>query len=155
MSCSTIGEKKESDVTGNPAGKLRYVNLNIIFEYLSGRDIEARELKKRREDITRKIDDISAKMENLTGEKNKNELAEKHKQYRSDLAKIKADEELLKSRIYGRIDRALESIAKRSDIDFIFSIGEGAVYAKKEYDMTEELLREILKQAERSVPVVR
>jgi hypothetical protein len=155
LSCSSVGEKKENNSGGITAGRFRYVNLNIIFDYLSGREIEARDIKKRREDLVRRIDEISSQLESVKDEKNRAELVEKQKQYRSELAKAKTDEELYKSRLYNRIDKALENIAKKSDIDFVFSIGDGAVYAKKEYDITEELLREIIKQAERSTPAAR
>jgi Skp family chaperone for outer membrane proteins len=155
FSCASIGEKKDNTAAGFATNKLRYINLNIIFEYLSSNDTDARDLKKRREEILQKIDSISGQLESTKDEKNKYDLIEKQKQYKLEFIKIKSDEELYKNKIYSRVDRALENIAKKSDIDFVFNIGEGAVYAKKEYDITEELLREIIKQKERSAPVMR
>jgi Skp family chaperone for outer membrane proteins len=155
FSCSSIGEKKENNTAGTTAIKIRYININLIFEYISSNDLEAKDLKKHREDLLQKIDGISGQLDNTKDEKNKSELIEKQKQYKLESAKVKIDEELYKNKIYNRIDRALENIAKKSDIDFVFNIGEGAVYAKKEYDITEELLREIIKQKERSAPAVR
>jgi Skp family chaperone for outer membrane proteins len=155
FSCASTGDKKENSAAGAAPGKFRYVNLNIIFEYLSGNDSEAKDLKKRKEEILQKIDTVSGQLESIKDEKNKNEIIEKQKQYKLELAKIKSDEDLYKNKIYTRINRALENIAKKSDIDFVFNIGEGAVYAKKEYDITEEVLREIIKQKERSIPVSR
>ncbi len=155
FSCASIGEIKENNAAGAATGKFRYINLNIIFDYLSSNDSEAKDLKKRKEEILQKIDTVSGQLESIKDEKNKNEIIEKQKQYKLELAKIKSDEDLYKNKIYTRINRALENIAKKSDIDFVFNIGEGAVYAKKEYDITEEVLREIIKQKERSVPVSR
>ncbi len=155
FSCASIGEKKENNASGAPANKLRYINLNIIFEYLSGNDAEAKDIKRRREDILKKIDGISEQLDSVKDEKSKNDIIEKQKQYKSELAKIRSDEESYKNKIYTRINSALETIARKSDIDFVFNIAEGAVYAKKEYDITEELLREIIKQKELSAPVSR
>jgi Skp family chaperone for outer membrane proteins len=155
FSCTSTGEKKGNNTSGTAEVKFRYINLNIIFEYISGNDFEAKDLKKRRDELLLKIDGMSVQLDNLKDEKIKSELIEKQKQYKSELVKVKIDEELYKSKIYSRIDKALENIAKKSDFDFVFNIGEGAVYAKKEYDITEELLREIIKQKERSTPVVR
>jgi Skp family chaperone for outer membrane proteins len=155
FSCASFGERKENSAAGVATVKFCYINLNIIFEYVSSNDSEAKDIKKRREEILQRIDSISGQIESTKDEKNKYDLIEKQKQYKLESGKIKSDEELYKNKIYTRIDRALENIAKKSDIDFVFNIGEGAVYAKKEYDITEELLREIIKQKERSAPVSR
>jgi Skp family chaperone for outer membrane proteins len=155
FSCASFGEKKDIAASGFTTSKFRYINLNIIFEYLSSNDTEAKDLKKRREEILQKIDSISGQLDGTKDEKNKYDLIEKQKQYKLELIKIKSDEDLYKNKIYTRIDRSLENIAKKSDIDFVFNVGEGTVYAKKEYDITEELLREIIKQKERSAPVAK
>lgn len=155
FSCSSIGEKNKDNASQTATDKFRYINLNIIFEYISGNDIEAKDLKKRREEIIQKIDSISGQLDSIKDEKYRNEVLEKQKEYKTELAGIKSDEERYKIKIYTRIDRALEGIAKKSDIDFVFNIGEGTVYAKKEYDITEDLIREIIKQKERSAPSVR
>ena len=137
------------------SGKYRYINLKIIFDYLITNDNEAKDTKRQREEILQKIDNISGQIDVQSDERVKKELLEKQRQYKTELVKIKNDEEIYKQKIYTNIDRALEQIAKKADIDFIFNIGEGAVYAKKEYDITEELLREIMKRNERSAPASR
>ncbi len=154
FSCAAIRERKENSAV-NAASKFRYVNLNLIIEYMISNDPDARNLKKHKEDILQKLSAVTEKLANITNELNRNELLEKQNQYKQDLSNIKRDEENFKSKVLNIIDRALENIAKRSDVDFVFDIGEGTVYAKKEYDLTEEVMREILKQKEKSAPVSR
>lgn len=154
ISCSSFGIRQDTEKV-KAQNKFRYVNLNIIFDYLSSNDYDGKSIKKRREDILQKINILTEQLSNLKDEKNKNDLLEKQNQYKAELAKLKSDEDHYKNTILNRIDRALDNIAKRSDIDFVFNIGEGAVYAKKEYDITEEVLREVLKLKERSSPISR
>ena len=155
VSCSSIGKRNGNIQAGPAAGKFRYVNLKIIFDYLTANDNEAKSLKRHREEILQKFEDVSGQIDSANDEKVKHDLSEKQQQYKAELSKIKNDEDIFKQKIYTRIDGALEEIAKKADIDFIFNIGEGTVYSKKEYDITEELLREIMNRKERSVPVSR
>ena len=153
FSCASKGEFRERNVNTGP--RFCYVNLNIIVEYMINNDPDAMEVKKRKEDIIQKIDSINKQLADIDDKIDRDEYIEKQKNYNMELAELKTDEEHYKNRILNQIDRALENIAKKSDIDFIFNIGEGAVYAKKEYDITEEVLREIIRQKERSSPVSR
>jgi Skp family chaperone for outer membrane proteins len=150
-----MGEKSESKPAEAAAGKFRFVNLDIIFNYMSINDPDSRTLSRRKEDIVQKLEDIANNLTIAKDDVNKKDLIEKQKQFRQEFAKIKSDEEHYKGVVLNRINTALGNIAKKSDIDFVFNIGEGAVYAKKEYDITEEVLREIIRQKERSAPVSR
>ncbi|MFH0974933.1 MAG: OmpH family outer membrane protein [Spirochaetota bacterium] len=150
-----MGEKSESKPAEAAAGKFRFVNLDIIFNYMNNNDPDSRALNRRKEDIVHKLDDIANRLADAKDDVVKKDLIEKQKQFKQEFAKIKSDEEQFKSIMLNRVNTALGNIAKKSDIDFVFNIGEGAVYAKKEYDITEEVLREIIRQKERSAPVSR
>ncbi len=154
FSCASFGAKKENDAL-NAQYRLRYINLSIIFEYLTLNDTDARNIKKQKEDIIQKIDAINIQLADTRDEAKRNEFSVIQIQYKLDLVNIKGEEERFKSKMLNMVDRALENLAKSSDIDFIFNIGEGTVYARKEYDITEEVLRDIIRQKERSAPAVR
>jgi Skp family chaperone for outer membrane proteins len=154
FSCAAMREVKEAGNI-NSTYKLRYLNLNLIIEYMVNNDPVAKNLKKQKEDIIKLIDTSAGMQMSALNDIEKKELLDKQNQYRKDLADRKREEDAFKSKTLNSINLALENIAKNSDIDFVFNIGEGTVYAKKEYDITEEVLREIIKQKDRSSPVTR
>lgn len=135
--------------------KIRYVNIDIIFDYLVKNNSNAEKIRERKEDILLKIEAINKRLTGANKSAKNDEILKTQRQYFADLDVIKKDEEHYKSLFLNQIDNALEIIAKKSDIDFILNIGEGVVYSKKEYNITEELLREIIKQKQRNSPVTR
>lgn len=154
LSCSSFREYPEiAAETEKEVQRFRYVNLSAIFEYMIMNDEDAGKVKKLKEEILAKINSLNESVEN--DQIQMETTSDKMRQYKSELAEIKKDEEHFKKKILDQIDRAIENIAKRTDIDFIFNIGEGAVYAKKEYDITADVLREIIKEKERSSPTSR
>jgi Skp family chaperone for outer membrane proteins len=154
ISCSSMQKIKENSNISNTY-KIRYLNLNLIIEYMVNNDPDAKNIKKKKEDILQKIDSLADMQASKINVNEKKDIIEKQNQYRLELADIRKEEENYKSKILNNINKALENVAKKSDIDFIFNIGEGTVYAKKEFDITEEVLREIIKQKDKSSPVTR
>ena len=146
---------KDENPAVDPTYKIRYVNVNIIFDYMVKNDSNASNVRRRKEDTLAKIETINGQLANATDLIQKDEILKNQKQYYADLEEIEKDEDHYKNLFLNQIDSVLEIIAKKSDIDFILNIGEGVVYSKKEYDITEELLREIIKQKQRSAPVTR
>lgn len=140
--------------TGSSRMNIRYVNLNILFDYMINSDPDAREISESRKSILKLIEDTRNLISDAD-ETSKKELIIKLEKARSDLDKLKTREESQKERMLIAIDRTLEKIADTMNIDFIFNMGEGAVYAKKEYDITEEALRELINLQKRNAPVAR
>ena len=150
-----MGNVKEEKPDVAPSYKIRYVNINIIFDYMIKNNGNAGEISKRKQDILAKIELSDTQLADPGNAGKRDEILKNRNQYYSDLEEIKKDEDHYKNLFLNQIDSALKVIAKKSDIDFILNIGEGVVYSKKEYDITEELLREIIKQKQRSAPVTR
>ncbi len=156
FACGSAPVKEiNSDINKNKINlNIRYVNISSIFDYMINRDPDAAALKKRRDELLASIEDIRKELENTEGDEDKGLLGDlRGKQ--GALLKLKSDEDYYKSRILNEIDGAIEVIAKRDDIDFVFNMGEGAVYARKEYDITERILREIESRVKRNSPVSR
>jgi len=133
---------------------IHYVNLNIIFDYMVNLNPEFKQVKSRRENLKKSIDDINDQLKSSGGSP-KPDLIKKLNNYKSEIRDISGKEEIYKSRILNEIENAVGDVAKKSGIDYILNIGEGAVYARKEYDITEEVLQVIYKRKKRSSPVSR
>ncbi len=154
LSCASM--RDDSKISGTEAGNIpcnfRYVSLEVIFDYIVNNDSEAGNLKIRKEDIIRKIKSVNDDLDDPETDSRRDELVNSLKKYNEEVADIKKDEDYFKSKILNRIDTALENIAEKWDIDIVFNIGEGALYVKEEDDITEEVLKEIIKQKELSAP---
>lgn len=135
--------------------KIRYVNIDIVFDYLLKNNNKALDIKKRKELTLSDIERNDSLLSLAADTNEKDELLKSRKQYYADLDEIIKDEEHYKNIFLNQIDNALKVIAKKSDVDFVLNIGEGVVYSRKEYDITEELLREVIKQKQKSAPVTR
>ena len=118
---------------------IRYVNLGIIYEYELSRSNEAVMLKNKKEGIQKKLDES----------KDGSEAAH----YKEELKKIQEEEKKIKSALYLRIKAAVETVAKKHEVDFLLSTGEGVVYSKPVYDLTSEVIAELDKMRTNSSPV--
>jgi Skp family chaperone for outer membrane proteins len=49
----------------------------------------------------------------------------------------------------------VDNIAGKHDADFIFNLSYGLLYAKSEYDITEEIIKELTSIDERTSPAYR
>ncbi|MCU0822377.1 MAG: OmpH family outer membrane protein, partial [Spirochaetes bacterium] len=151
--CGTPPVKETStDINNNI--KVRYVNIGIIFSYMVNKDPDTAALKKEREALQSAIEDIREKIDGAD-ENVKQGLVKEMMEKQGSLAKLKNEEEYYKGRILNEINSAIEGMAKKDDIDFVLNIGEGAVYARKEYNMTERIIQEIENRARRNAPVSR
>ncbi|MCL1864592.1 MAG: OmpH family outer membrane protein [Spirochaetes bacterium] len=138
-SCSMIGFNN----TNNHV--IRYINLNAIYEHLYNNSNEAQELKRKMDSLNKKIYDV----ENAKASASESEL----NYYREEMAKLKEQEKQIKSGFYSKIKSALETIANKYDADFVFNSSDGLVYSKSEYDITDEIIKELKSINERTSPV--
>ena len=133
---------------------IRYVNLNILFEFLAGKDANTKKKQIRKKSLIKSADKIRELLL-LADEDNQGELLVRQDDVKRKIEEIKSEEEHRKEKILNFIDRTLRSIAVKRNIDFILNMGEGAVFAKKEYDITGDVLREIMNHRKRNAPVSR
>ena len=138
-SCSTIGfNSSESYV-------IRYINLNAIYEYIYSNSNEAQDLKRKIDALNKKISDA----ENSKTSGSESEL----NYYKEEMIKLKEQEKQIKSGFYSKIKSAVENVASTHDVDFVFNLSDGLLYSKSEYDITEEIIKELNSINERTSPV--
>ena len=152
--CNSVPTKEINTENKRNNIKIRYLNVAVIFDYMINRDPDAVIIKKQKEDLLKSIDEMNKKNK-ISDEGEKQGLLEELEVKQGYLLKLKSDEDYYKGKILNEINSAIESIAGRDDIDFVFNIGEGAVFARKEYDITERVLQEIENRAKRNAPVSR
>lgn len=140
---SVVSCSAGKNITGDYV--IRYINLNAVYNYMYNSSNEAQEIKRKTDSLNKKIDE----MENSTANVSKSELA----YYKGEVSKLKEQEKKLKSECYLKIKTALNNIAAKHNADFIFNTGEGMVYSKPAYDVTNEVISEIKSLEVRTSPV--
>ena len=150
LSCNTLYEKnmpRENNVA------VRYINLKAVYNVVLNKNVEAvsigNEILKIKADIT----DLKEKI-SLDNEKDE-QVLQKIQKLTEEMQVLEAKEDALKAVIYKRIDRAIKKVARGQDVDFILSIGEGLVHAKKKYDITDAVIQELARADVRTEPVSR
>jgi Skp family chaperone for outer membrane proteins len=132
---------------------IRYVNLNSLYTALSKMEPGYESIAQKRRQI---LDEIENLQEKILSEKSSSKTdLDQLKQKRKDLERLDSSIRSMKSRIYSRVNSALKQISRNGNIDFILNLGDGLVYAGKKYDITEDVMREIIRQKKRSAPVSR
>ena len=148
-SCSLF-KKKE---IGGGQMTVRYLNLKAAYDFALGRNRDAL-------DVRKQIDVRLSRMrelERLLDEPATDHVAllDEYRRVAGELNALKARSKSYKARLLSRINRAVKNVSNRIKADYIFNIGDELIYAKKEYDITEEILRELVRIEERSAPEAR
>ncbi len=144
-SCSNLRKKVD------PAPPvIRYMNLKAVYSFSLNRSRDALDVKK-------KLDGKLARMKEVQGDLNEPAtdhvaLLEEYRTLDAELSALKGRSRYYKTKLLGQIDRAVKNVAKTLKADFIYNIGDELIFAKKEYDVTEEIMREIVRLEERSAP---
>lgn len=132
--CSSIKDKKYE----NKGYQIRYVNLQTIFEFTAAYDPEAMKTKIAMEKLYKKM-----------------KSSDKIKDTKTKLKRLQREENYQKTKLYKLINNAVKIVADRHGLDFILNSGDELIYGKKKYDITEEVIREIVKLKKRNAPVSR
>lgn len=134
--------------------RIRSVNMGLLFDYAVSSDPDARGVRAAKKEALSAIGSLREKA--ASSDLSERENAERELIRRNaELAKLNAAEERHRGLILGEINRAMSAVASRLGIDFILGAGEGVVYVGKEYDVTEEVLRELVSLRKRNAPVSR
>lgn len=123
---------------------IRYVNLGVIYEYELSKSNEAVMLKNKKEGILKKLEALK---------EGQADGGQEAAYYREELKKIQEEEKKIKSALYLKIKTAVETVAKKHEVDFLLSTGEGVIYSKPVYDLTSEVIAELDKMRTNSSPV--
>lgn len=119
--------------------------MNSVYDYVYNNSNEAQDIKRKIDTMNRKIDESAGSTVSVSV----SELA----YYRSELVKFKEQERTLKSEFYSRIKTAVNNIAVKHNADFVLNSGDGVVYSRPVYDITNEVLKELKSINERTSPV--
>lgn len=139
IACSARSNNTSNDYV------IRYINLNLVYEYVYNNTNEAR-------DIKRKLDSFNKKIEDLENSEDKSSISDLYR-YKNEIVKLKEQEKKLKSELYSGIKAAISNIAVKHNADFILNSGDGVVYSRPVYDLTYEVIKELRSQNERTSPV--
>ena len=137
-SCSMVDSFNSPDVY-----VIRYINLNAIYEYVYNNSNEAQDLKRKIDSLNKRINDA---------EDSKSSGSELN-YYREEMIKLKEQERQIKAGFYSRIKSAVDIVADKHNADFIFNLSDGLLYSKSEYDITDEIIKELKSIGERTSPV--
>ena len=152
ISCATPNRQKlPSDAE---IQSIRYINIQAVFEFLSGRDTAALKLKIDKEEAIKNLQSYEEKLLSDSSS-SKQKLASEYKTAKKKLSDFEKEESNLKTKFLKQINTAVKILAKEMNADFILNLGDEVVFAKKKYDITEDVLREIIKLEKRSDPSVK
>jgi len=126
--------KKDTDTRANT--KIRYVNLKKISDFLDNRSPEYSriylEIKRHQSEIERT-----------------QRFSENYEKLNAELESLEKELNDYKRQNYQLIQGILEQISNRHQIDFILQYSEHVIYAKQKFDITDEVIREIIKLEQR------
>ncbi|HOS41938.1 MAG TPA: OmpH family outer membrane protein [Spirochaetota bacterium] len=135
--------------------RVRAVNLSLIFDFLAAKNADAKDLRERRAKLAADDAAISSQRADEGDPKKRAELDARLKKNEGELKELGKREESVKARLYAEINRSVAIVAKRMDLDYILTVGDALVYSKKEHDITDEVIREIVRLHNRNAPVSR
>jgi len=148
-SCSYLKKKDEI----GPPPVIRYMNLKAVYSYVLNKNRDALDVKKKLDLKLTRMKEIERDLDATPGDHVT--LLDEYRQLAADLAGLRGRGKYYKGIILTRIDRAVKNVSKEMKIDFVINIGDELIYAKNEYDITEEVILEITRLDERRAPEAR
>lgn len=141
LSCGSARSKDSADYV------IRYINLNSVYDYVYSNSNEALDIQRKLDSLNKKISDI----ENQETGGSRSELL----YYKGEVVKLIDQEKKLKTDFYARIHTALKNTASKHNVDFILNSGDGVVYSRPVYDLTNEVIKEVKSLENRTSPAVK
>ena len=137
LCCSSL--EKEQDTIA-----IRYVQLSLLYNYMIQTSPDASQLQQQYKEIQSKLGTIN---EVVDGDERKNCIEK--------LNSINKEMEKQKKIFLADIQQAVAIIAKRKGYTIILGGGDTVVYAKDGYDITNEVLKELVATRLQKSPVTR
>ena len=135
--------------------RVRYVSVSLVFEYVVQNDEEARSLRKSMKETASRLKKLEERLRSGSDPAPKAVQEADIGRTRKTLKAFEEKEGNIKRRILNDINRAIGQVADKNHVDYVFNLGDALVYSKKEYDITEDVLKEIMKFKKRNAPVSR
>ncbi|MBP7738974.1 MAG: OmpH family outer membrane protein [Spirochaetes bacterium] len=148
-SCSYF--KKKGDI--GPPPVVRYMSLKAVYSYALGKNRDALYVKKKLDQKLARMKEIERDLNEPSGDHVA--ILDEYRALAADLAALRGKSRYYKGILLTQIDRAVKNVAKKKEIDFIINIGDELIYARKEYDVTEDVILEITRLDERRAPEAR
>jgi Skp family chaperone for outer membrane proteins len=148
-SCSYITKKDAAPLP--PV--IRYINLKAVYGFAMNRSRDALDVRKKLDQKLARMREIERALDDQTTDHVA--LLEEYRAVKKDLDALKSRSRYFKSRLLTQIERAVKNVAAEAKADFIYNIGEELLYAKREYDVSEDVIREIIRLEERKSPEAR
>ena len=150
LSCSAPAVRTEKN-SGAPV--IRCVNVRALYETMKARSEKAGNISAEKEKVRQEIENIQEAL--LVSPDERKASIEKIKRLRDRYADLEGQEASIKAEILKKINQALAAVASDTGVDFVLNMGDEVIYARGKYDITEDVLREIVKSEKRSAPAVR
>ncbi len=150
---SCVSYNKKNTHESRETVVIRYMSLETVYNRALSADEKASDLINTEKALSVSISDLEKRI--LIDEKERVKLISELNMKRNELKKVNKKIALIKSAIYKRINNAVKRAARNIGADFILNIGDEVLYSKKEYDITEDIIREMINQSKRSAPVSR
>ncbi len=148
-SCSLF---KKKDIEGMQM-TVRYMNLKAAYDFALSRNRDAMDVRTQMDVKLSRLREL----ERLLDEPATDHVAllDEYRRVSGDLNALKARSRSYKAKLLSHVNRAVKNVSNRIKADYIFNIGDELIYAKKDYDITEDVLRELARIEERSAPEAR
>jgi Skp family chaperone for outer membrane proteins len=149
-SCSYFTKKEP---TNGREIVVRYMNLKATYAFVLNRNRDAVEVKKQIDGKIARMKELERELDNPATDHVA--LLEEYRKLRGELDALRSKSRSFKAKFLNQINRAVKNIAVKIKADLILNIGEELIYGKKEFDVTEDIMREILRLDERQLPEAR
>jgi len=146
-SCSYFEKKEPSDGRGVV---IRYMNLKAVYTFVLNRNRDATEVKKQAEKKIARMKELDRALDEPGTDHVA--LLDEYRQVRSEVEALRTKSRDYKAKLLNQINRAVKNVSAKIKADMILNIGDELIYAKKEYDVTEDIMREIIRLDERQTP---
>ena len=117
-------------------GNIRYVNIKKVCDFL---DQKSPEYSRIYFEIRKCKNEISQAQK----------LSEHYDRLNDKLESLEEEMNAYKRKNYQLIENILEQVSDKHGLDFILQYSEHVIYARKKFDITDEVIREIIKLEER------
>jgi len=132
---------------------IRYVNLKYLYDYMINNNKDALEIAQKKETAISTLKQMETQMKDPSA--GTAELALNYSRQKQLYSLLEKQEDEFKRKMSQRIHRSLLDVAEQTGADFVLNIGDEVIYGKKKYDITEDVIREIISLGKRSEPVSR
>ncbi|MBN1495738.1 MAG: OmpH family outer membrane protein [Spirochaetes bacterium] len=129
---------------------IRYINLKAVYNFVLNKNRDALDVKKKLDAKITRLKEIESGLDDPATDHVA--LLDEYRAVSTEIAELRGRSRYYKGKILAQIDRALKNLAQSMHVDFICNIGDDLLYAKKEFDITEDVLREIMRLNERRAP---